>query len=261
MKLIFDTETTGLALFNHPLNDPKQPRLVSLAAILVDDKLEIVDQLYCLVKPSRFEIPTEATNVHGITTEQALKEGLFINDVIGSFGYLLEQADELIGHNLKFDKHIMSVEMVLSILGKGMEKKLNSIHSTCTMLTTTSICKLPGKRGLKWPKLEEAYTYCFGKTFKDAHNSKNDAMATLEVYKWLVEKGYIMLSASGRSCEYKPCNSVANSKVLPIDSSNSIPYTEPKCEFTKPLLKEAYIAKPFDINNPPDVSKKPNSFV
>lgn len=240
MKLIFDTETTGLALFNRPLYDPKQPRLVSLAAILVDDKLEIVDQLYCLVKPSRFEIPTEATNVHGISTEQALKEGLFINDVIGSFGYLLEQADELIGHNLKFDKHIMSVEMVLSILGKGIEKKLNSLPSTCTMLKTTDICKLVGKRGLKWPKLEEAYFHCFGKTFKDAHISKNDAMATLEVYKWLVEKGHINRPAGGRPCEYKVIDTIAqanaigyNQAEIPIKAHTTglanIPYTEPKC--------------------------------
>lgn len=229
MKLIFDTETTGLALFNRPIDDPKQPRLVSLAAILVDDKLEIVDQLYCIVKPHKFVIPAEVSNIHGITTEQAMKEGSNVNDVIGSFGYLLEQADELIGHNLKFDKHIMSVELVLSILGKGFEKKLNSLPSTCTMLTTTSICKLPGKRGLKWPKLEEAYTYCFGKTFKDAHNSKNDAMATLEVYKWLVEKGHLV-SGTPRTGDFN----VASHKVLPIDSSNSIPYTEPKCEFSKP---------------------------
>lgn len=34
--LFFDTETTGLPLFEQPSEDPRQPHIVQLAACLVD---------------------------------------------------------------------------------------------------------------------------------------------------------------------------------------------------------------------------------
>lgn len=34
--IVYDTETTGLPLFSQPSEDPRQPHIVQLAAIVVD---------------------------------------------------------------------------------------------------------------------------------------------------------------------------------------------------------------------------------
>lgn len=76
MKYIFfDTETTGVPKnYKAPSsNTDNWPRLVQLAWILTDDHGETINSGNLIVKPNGFTIPTEASRIHGITTEKALK--------------------------------------------------------------------------------------------------------------------------------------------------------------------------------------------
>ena len=61
----------------------------------------------------------------------------------------------------------------------------------CPMLLSTSICKLPGKRGgYKWPKVEEAYRFFFGKTdYVEQHRGADDAMHEAEIVYELYKRG------------------------------------------------------------------------
>ena len=77
--LFFDTETTGVPKnYKAPSSDLENwsCRLVQLSWIVKNDKQEELSRGNFIVKPDGFEIPTEASDIHGITTEKALAEGL-----------------------------------------------------------------------------------------------------------------------------------------------------------------------------------------
>lgn len=182
MKLIFDTETTGLAKFNLPLSDASQPRLVQLGCILVDDECNIVSEFGCIVKPEGFVIPKIVSDIHGITHEYAMKVGVYYEFALKTFLHLLNSCNAIIAHNLKFDKHVLDCEFT-KVAGRGIREKIEY----CTMLNSTPICAIPHKTraGYKWPKLQEAYKHFYGKEFVGAHSALHDVRATLEVYKAL----------------------------------------------------------------------------
>ena len=78
MYLFFDTETTGLPRnWKAPVTDLNNwPRLVQLAYLYYDADGKKIMGGDCIIKPEGFTIPTDASRVHGITTERALEEGV-----------------------------------------------------------------------------------------------------------------------------------------------------------------------------------------
>ena len=87
MLLFFDTETTGLPKnWKAPVTDlDNWPRLVQLAYLVYDFDGNLIHSCNEIIKPDGFTIPTEASNVHGITTEMAKQRGSDINDVFELF--------------------------------------------------------------------------------------------------------------------------------------------------------------------------------
>ena len=60
----------------------------------------------------------------------------------------------------------------------------------CPMRLATPIIKLPGRRGYKWPKVEEAYEYYFGKTeYVEQHRGADDAMHEAEIVYEMINSG------------------------------------------------------------------------
>lgn len=76
--LAFDLETAG--------PDPKTARIVTFASILVDPDGRIVHQRTGLVDPG-VDIPAEAAEVHGVTTERARAEGMRPAQALSSIGF------------------------------------------------------------------------------------------------------------------------------------------------------------------------------
>ena len=87
MYLFFDTETTGLPKnWKAPVTDlDNWPRMIQIGLTLCNDEGERVDSAEFIIKPDNFIIPTEASNVHGITTEKAIEEGVELDDVLNKF--------------------------------------------------------------------------------------------------------------------------------------------------------------------------------
>ena len=71
MYLIFDTETTGLPQnFNAPLSDSDNwPRMVQIAWQLHDENGELIENQDYIIKPEGYDIPFNATRIHGISTK------------------------------------------------------------------------------------------------------------------------------------------------------------------------------------------------
>lgn len=190
MKLFFDTETTGMANFKLPPNDPSQPRLVQLAAILEDNSGKELCSMNLIVKPEGFEIPAEASNIHGITTEEAQQFGQDRLSVLNMFYSLVCMAELMVGHNISYDLFIIRGELMRVPVRPYSDVDMTFIFKQkfCTMLKSTNIVKLPstsGRGGYKWPKLQEAYEFAFGKKFEGAHDAMADIRATKELYYWI----------------------------------------------------------------------------
>ncbi|MCF0206424.1 MAG: 3'-5' exonuclease [Bacteroidales bacterium] len=184
--LFFDTETVGLPKnYDAPADDTANwPRMVQLSWIFSDDQGQILNKGNYYVRPNGFEIPVQASKIHGITTEIALKEGLELDSVLSLFVADLHSADYLVGHNVTFDIHVVEAEMIRM----GFEERLTKMKSYCTMLAGTDFCKLPGYYGgYKWPKLKELYNKLFGCDFERAHNSAADIEATFKCF-WEMRK-------------------------------------------------------------------------
>lgn len=190
MKLFFDTETTGIVKFKEPINHPSQPRMIQLAAILVDDNDKEIANMDCIIKPDGFSIPAEAANIHGITTEIAQEKGIDLKCAITLFSSFLHNATMIIGHNIEFDKFILNKEFTEVIPEFAALNLLDNRAKFCTMHQSTKILKLPypsGKAGYKWPKLSEAYRFAFFEDFTDAHNAMADVRATKRLYDWIIQ--------------------------------------------------------------------------
>lgn len=185
MLLFFDTETTGLPLWNDKSEDPRQPRIVSIAWML-EQPSGASKTTHTLVKPEGFTIPDEVVKIHGITTEKAMAEGRPLKDVIDEFIESRNQASLIIGHNVSFDMRMIRIES--KKLGYDPEDKHKDDFkgkTFCTMQKTTNICKLPGTRGYKWPTLSEATKHLFNEELQGAHGALADMQACARIYKYL----------------------------------------------------------------------------
>ena len=181
MILFIDTESTGIFKFKLPASDPSQPRIVQLGAVLHDDQRHVVAEMNMLVKPEGWTIPKEASDIHGITTEQCLKYGFKIVTVIKLLMYMCGKAEQIVGHSCDFDRNMVDSERIrLGLLED--EKVFMAKPHFCTMKASTDICQIPGPYGNKWPKLQETYKYFFNKEFEGAHDAMADIRACAEVY-------------------------------------------------------------------------------
>lgn len=187
--LIFDTETTGLPKsWSAPLSDSANwPRLVQLSFVLTDGKNK--QEFDYIVKPNGFEIPSEVSKIHGISTERALAEGYDLDFVLGVFRAFFNLTNVVVAHNLDFDKSIIGAEYYRANMGEAFEKKFLEKETFDTMKKSTDILKLRGTHagGNKWPKLIELYKHLFNEQFDGAHNSLMDTRACEKCYFELIK--------------------------------------------------------------------------
>lgn len=191
MYLIFDTETTGLPQnYNAPLTDfDNWPRLVQIAWQLHDIRGNLITNRNLIVKPVGFTIPYNSVQIHGITTERALEEGLDLQEVLAIFEKDIQEADFGIGHNIEFDYNIIGSEY----LRAGLTNALEPLKPLDTKLVSTDYCAIPGGRGgqFKWPTLTELHTKLFGKAFEEAHDAAYDVDATARCFFGLIRESVI----------------------------------------------------------------------
>ena len=189
MYLFFDTETTGLPRsWKAPVSDlDNWPRLVQLAYLYYDANGNKISSGDLIVKPEGFTIPVDASRIHGITTERALKEGLSISSVLRNFNSLVEKSSFLVAHNMSFDEKVVGAEF----LRNGMYNSIASKSKICTMERTTNFCGINGPYGYKWPKLSELHYKLFKTSFDDAHNAAVDITITAKCFWELKRLGKI----------------------------------------------------------------------
>ncbi len=190
--LFYDTETTGLPLFDMPSEDPRQPHIVQIGAALVDlesrRRLATID---LTIQPDGWVIPDDVAAVHGITTSHAEAIGVPESMALDLLLELQGRADVRIAHNEPFDARIVRIA-IERLLGNddGLADDWNGRASFCTARAATPIMALPptarmravGRHHHKTPKLSEAYKFYTGRDLDGAHNAMVDVDACIEVY-------------------------------------------------------------------------------
>lgn len=189
MYLIFDTETTGLPKrWDAPLTDSDNwPRCIQIAWQLHDDLGRLIEHQDYLVRPEGFNIPFDAEQVHGISTELALEQGIPLEEMLEKFQTALSRATYVVGQNVGFDLNIMGAEFHRA----DMENILQDfpVLDTCTEITA-QLCQLPGGRGgkFKLPTLTELHEFLFHEPFSEAHNATADVEATTRCFLELLRR-------------------------------------------------------------------------
>lgn len=111
--IVFDLETTSA--------NASEARIVTAFAGILHDDGTVGDNVDLLVSPDGFDIPAEATRIHGITTEQARADGMPLPLALGLIvGLMLAHPDEPIaGQNIAYDFTVLHHELDRT-LGTGL---------------------------------------------------------------------------------------------------------------------------------------------
>ena len=185
-KVIYiDVETNGIGSFH-----PAQQRVVQFAWII--DK----------TKKSYFV--SGVSNVsdkvpHPYDVNFLEKNGIDFNIVIHDFYKDLQEATHIVAHNASFDIGCILNELYLRRSDKtsifdSIAAEIKNKYVIDTMKKTVNICKLDGKYGYKWPKLEELYEFCFNtKPELLLHDALNDCIVTRDCLNMLVNNNMLNL--------------------------------------------------------------------
>jgi len=223
LRLIFDTETTGLVV--KPTKDnphpqlSEQPYITQLSWVLFDDNtydIYEIDNFYIkTVPPTSFT--QEAIAHTGITPDICFQNGIDIVDAIYRFICAWTNCNNLIGHNIEFDILVLTGEIARNwpelfkrypevemqtrrfmiyrdiYLKNYNERDYSRLPkpTCCTMFKTWRWCAIPfqnGRRGIKWPKLIETYNRLFRESPPEPlHNAIIDTLVCLRCYLKFVE--------------------------------------------------------------------------
>lgn len=166
MIAIMDTETTGLTKPSFASLDD-QPRIVEICVLLVENG-KVVDEIDTVVNPL-MKYPADLQKLTGITDDEISAAPTF-EDIIDRLRKLYGKADMLYGHNVLFDKSLMTYELR---------------RASCDFFPwpETVVCTVQEFRhifGFR-PNLTQLYEKIVGKPMVNAHRAKPDAMAVLEI--------------------------------------------------------------------------------
>lgn len=188
MILFFDTETTGLVLSGKPATAPGQPHLVQLAAILTTLGGKELASINLIVKPDGYKIPTQASDVHGITTELAEAVGIPLRVAVACFTNLRSRASMAVAHNIDFDALVMDIALARC---KAPSASPWPNRKVCTIKESTGIVKIPPTEAMKkagrgnqfkYPNLRELHEFLFKEGFEGAHDALADVRACMRCF-------------------------------------------------------------------------------
>lgn len=186
MRLIFvDTETNDLPRAG------SGPRIVSICWMICSESGRLEKMENHLVIPSGFVISPNAMAVHGITFEQARRDGKPLSSVLRRFVDDINSPGPtiIVGHNVTFDLDAIADECRRCDLNVDIE----TLPFICTMEGSRTFCQIPNRngKGFKPPRLQELYLHLFGQHFSGAHDAEADVRATARCFFELVDRRVI----------------------------------------------------------------------
>ena len=172
--LIFDTETTGL-IENMTTRFDKQPEVVEFAAIRINEKGKILEELDQLIKPS-IPITEDITKLNGIDNDM-LKDKLHFVGYASAIRDMIERSSMVIAHNAAFDVDMLNLEF--------KKLKMTRIAWPRIICTVEQTIHIKGYR----LTLSDLHEYLFKKKFEGAHRARADVEALARCVVELRKRG------------------------------------------------------------------------
>jgi DNA polymerase III epsilon subunit-like protein len=194
--LILDTETTGLIIKNNnkipnfkDLDNYNNSRLIQLSYQIIDYNFNIILKRNFYINNN---ITINNSNIHGITNEFIINNGLNFNDIINIFYNDLKISNIIIAHNINFDINILKSELYRYNFHECLEE-ISLKKNLCSMIILKDIIKIKNKYNkYKWPKLNEIYYFLFNTyDIPGIHNAENDVNALVTCIKELKNRNII----------------------------------------------------------------------
>ena len=176
--IYFDTETNGIGTLH-----PVKQRIVELGWIYGNKKQKYL--IKDVKEINKKDVP------HNIRVEDCQEKGENFEYVYEKFFEDLKNAEEIVGHNIEFDLHVIKNELKeRKYKNKGREFNnyiaKNIGKCVCTMKESVTICKLPSKfkNYYKYPNLSELYKHFYeSEPPLETHDSLNDCIITKMCYE------------------------------------------------------------------------------
>lgn len=206
----FDTETTGV--------NPYFDRIIQFGGIFgdYDPESEVFTERFQINQYINipWDIPPQASRVHGIYKPDLENFAMMDSYIMGFLG-CLQEADFVIGHNVDFDKNMLKAEAKRH----HIDFPFDQVKWLDTMKTATWL--IPGTK--KRPKLQELYTFLFGKPFDGAHDAMADIRATKDCFLQLIKATNLFDQALNISeLKQQKLNKIQNARNAVVDFKNKI---------------------------------------
>ena len=177
MKLVcFDTETTGL--------DVQKEHIIQLSLVKIDtEDWRIIDQRDWYILPEgEFSIPAEAEAVHHISKDFLQENGVSLRSVYDDLVAFTNGCDMLSYNGNGYDAPILYYN--LKRLGLSFDFNNRMWYDALLLERIHTAGQIDPETGERLHNnLTAAYTRYYGHPFEGAHNSLDDVMATIEVFK------------------------------------------------------------------------------
>lgn len=198
LYLFIDTETTGLPKrllanggtdsgFEEEKHLLLWPRLIRLSYLIQDGNgTEILANDF-IIKPDHFIIPTDTSNIHGITTEIANAKGQPLKSVLRHFRQVYDYTRFIVGHNIYFDTKVISAEF----LRNDIQDTFRDRDKLDTLGLSVDFCAIKGYYSYKYPTLSQLNQKLFNKGFEGAHSSVVDVRIVARCFWELMRQNII----------------------------------------------------------------------
>lgn len=194
--LVWDTETTGIPLWNLPADDPSQPRMIQIAAVLYGADRRVERELVSLVKPEGWQMDDALAEKlgNGLVHARLEAEGRPVLELLTEFQEMHDAADMLVAYGARFDLKILRGELRRA----GFPDRYGEKPYFCPMPACTKLCKIApthamlasGRKTNKTPKLGEAISIILGRELENAHDALADCRATADLFFHLCDNGH-----------------------------------------------------------------------
>lgn len=172
----FDTETTGL--------DVQKEHIIQLSLVKIEtDTWSVLDQRDWYILPEvPFTIPAEAEAVHHISKDFLQEHGVSLRCVYDDLIAFTDGCDFLSYNGNGFDAPILHYN--LARLGLDFDFDGRIWYDALALERIHMAGQIDPATGERYHcNLTAAYTRYYGHPFEGAHNSLDDVMATIEVFK------------------------------------------------------------------------------
>lgn len=178
-EIVLDTETTGLSADGGD-------RLVEIGCVELVNRMPTGKEYHVYINPER-DVPVEAANVHGLTTEFLADKPLFSKVARDFLNFI--QADTLVIHNADFDVGFLNMEL----------KKLSApLISATRVVDTLAIARRKHPGG---PNTLDALCKRYGidNSRRTKHGALLDSLLLAEVYIELLDERQARMELAANS--------------------------------------------------------------